>query len=879
MKKRALVFIILFFAFSVFGESFPKRTYYAQPLEAAAPEVDGRLNDACWQSRGWAGDFIQQQPNEGRPATEQTEFKILYDNRYLYVGIRCHDRSPDQMEVRFTRRDDFGGDCVGICFDSYHDQRTGYEFNLNSGGSKIDLMQMDTGADWFIDYNWDAVWDGETAVTDSGWSAEMRIPFSQLRFAEKDEQIWGLHVWRWIHRHAEESQFQLIPLDSQGRVHRFGILKGIRNISSPRRIELLPYINGSLKTFEPVSGNPFRESGRRPMWNMGLDGQIGLSGNFNLDFTMNPDFGQVEADPSLVNLTAFETFYDEKRPFFMEGRQVLDFDIDGQPLFYSRRIGQSPHYSPELAAGEYADRPDNATILGAVKMTGKTPSGWSLGFLSSLTARETANVENSDMRREITVEPLTSYTVARVQRDFSDGNHALGLIATAVNRRLNEAYLHFLPRMAFTGGMDGTFQWADRTYYVNTKAVFSHVRGHEEALSRIQKSPVHFFQRTDANHLSLDSTRTRLSGTGGEIEIGKGGNGRWRFEASIAWRSPGLELNDIGFLRVTDLIEQSAEIEYVVNDPVGLLNNYTASVEQSNLWNFNRTLLGQRAQIFGNVRFVNFWSVHGILEGEINPLQTRVLRGGPAMRLPDWLFWHLHLQSDSRKRIQFNLGYFKTVYDDGISGQWEIWPDLHVRATDQMDFSLMPRYSENVDNWQYVATAHADNPSAHSGMNTRIILGRIHQKTLGITLRLNYYLTPDLSVQYYGQPFVSAGQYSDFKIVTDPKAPDPGDRTDPVTEEMLTVHPETSAFGVDETQDGLEDYQFQNPDFNFREFRSNLVLRWEYKPGSTCYLVWTHGRTGAAPNGSFDYQHDLKALFDVVSDNVFMVKVNYWFSL
>jgi len=876
LKKRVLVPIVLFSALSLFATEIPKRIHHAQPLQSSTPAIDGRLDDACWQGEGWTGDFIQQQPNEGQPGREKTTFKILYDERYVYVAIHCDDRSPKEMEVRFSRRDNFAGDCVGICFDSYNDQRTGYEFNINSGGGKIDLMQMDTGADWFIDYNWDAVWDGKTAIEDSGWAAEMRIPFSQLRFAGKEEQVWGLHVWRWTHRYMEESQFQLIPLDSQGRVHRFGILKGIKEIPSPRRVEFLPYLNGSLKTFEPIAGNPFKESGRKQVWNMGLDGRIGLSGNFNLDFTMNPDFGQVEADPSVVNLTAFETFYDEKRPFFMEGKQVLDFDVAGQPLFYSRRIGQSPHYYPNLQSGEYTDVPDNTTILGAMKVTGKTSTGWTLGLLSSVTAKESAEIRSGSETRDMTVEPLTSYTVARLQRDFNKGNHALGLMLTAVNRSIGEAHLEFLPQAAYTGGIDGTLQWADRTYYINGKAVFSHVTGHEDALARIQQSPVHFFQRTDASHLSFDSTRTQMSGTGGEIEIGKGGNGRWRFEESFTWRSPGLELNDVGFLSYTDLIEQSTEAAYVVNDPVGLLNNYSLSIEQSNLWNFDQVALGQKGELYGSVRFVNFWGVHGFVEGEVNPLQTHLLRGGPAMRLPDALKWHLHLQSDSRKRVQVNLGYFKTNFDDGISSQWEIWPDLHVRATDHIDFSLMPRYSENTDNWQYVTT---QDMLVDSESSSRYILGQIDQKTFSLTLRLNYYITPDLSIQYYGQPFVSAGRYSDFKTVADSKAAAQEDRTVALTEDMITIDPETSAYLVDEDGDGFENYQFDNPDFNFREFRSNLVLRWEYKPGSTFYLVWTHGRSNTIPNGAFDFRRDMEDLFDVYANNVLMIKVNHWFSM
>ena len=857
------------------SQEIPKRVYPTQPLHTNPPKIDGILDDACWLGDGWTGDFIQQQPNEGEPATQKTEFRILYDNSNLYVAIRAHDNEPEKIDVRASRRDNVEGDCMGICFDSYYDHRTGYEFNLTASGSKSDLIQMDTGANWFVDENWDAVWEGKTAIEDSAWTAEMRIPFSQLRFAKKNEQVWGLHVWRQVNRNGEESHFQLIPLDSQGRVHRFGILKGIRNIPNPRRLELMPYLRGSLDRFKPDAANPFAESGQNWGQGLGLDGRIGLSGNFNLDFTINPDFGQVEADPSVVNLTAFETSYEEKRPFFIEGRQMLDFGLNGQELFYSRRIGHAPGYDLDLMEDEYADVPDNTTILGAAKITGKTPTGWSLGILSSVTSKESADIQSGANSYLETVEPLTNYTVARIQRDFAKGNHSLGAMVTAVNRQLGYDHLNFFPKAAYTGGVDGTMQWGNRTYYINAKGVFSHIRGHREAITQLQQSSVHYFHRTDADHVKFDSSRTTLTGTGGEIEIGKGGNGHWRFEEDVSWRSPGLELNDIGYLRQADLIEQGTEIAYVVNEPTGILNNYEVSVEQNNRWNFNREFLLSDGRLFANVRFKNFWSMHGFIEREQNRIHTRLLRGGPAMRLPNVTGLHYHILSDSRKRVQYNLGLFKSIYNDGISDELSVRPDLNVRALDNLDFSLEPRYTVNRDNWQYITT---ELMNGASGETPRYILGLIDQKTLSLKIRLNYYVTPDLSIQYYGQPFISAGHYSDFKSITNPKAEKFEDRYLSLSGDKIQVDPETQDIDVDENMDGLQDYRIDNPNFNFREFRSNLVMRWEYKPGSTLYLVWTHGRSQTVANGGFDFYRDMEELFDIFPNNVFLVKFNHWFS-
>ena len=870
--RYLLLNLCLFLNALVFSADIPKRTYEAHRLSLGSPKIDGHLSDTCWSGNGWLGDFTQQQPNEGKPGSQRTEFKILYDNHYLYVAIRAHDKQPDQMDIRIARRDDFAGDCVGMCFDSYYDHRTGYEFNLTSGGTKIDLIQMDTGADWYIDRNWDAVWDGKTAVTDSAWTAEMRIPFNQLRFADKEEQVWGLHVWRWIQREMEESQFQLIPLDSQGRVHRFGLLKGIRGIPVPRRVELLPYLRSSVNRFEPDPENPFTENGETWKQGLGLDGKIGLSGNFNLDFTINPDFGQVEADPSVVNLTSFETFYDEKRPFFMEGRQVLDFDVAGQSLFYYRRIGRPPQYLPDLEDDEYPDTPENTTILSAAKISGKTANGWSLSVLSSVTARERMKIKHDSNTRQETAEPLSGYTVGRLQKDIANGNHSIGAMFTAVNRQIGEHYLNFLPRDAYTGGLDGTIQWGKRTYYVNAKSVFSHVRGHEDAIIRLQESSVHQFVRKDADHVHVDSSLTSMSGFGGELQIGKGGNGRWRLQEELEWRSPGLELNDLGYLRQTDIIEQETEIGYVVNKPSKRFASYEWSVEQSNLWNFNQTWLGSFAEVFGRWTFKNYYSFHGYIEHEIHRVDTRLLRGGPAMQLPDVTYLHYQLDSDSRKRYEYSLALTHALVDDDISNYWTVWGNIYVRASDNLDFSIGPQYTVNQDAWQYVNVESRNETEPY-------VLGYIDQKTFQVTLRFNYYVTPDLSIQYYGQPFISAGHFTDFKRVINSRASELKERTIALNDEQINTDPETGDICVDEDMDLDVDYKIKNPNFNFREFHSNLVLRWEYRPGSTLYLVWTHGRSQIVTNGSFDFKHDINELFGIYPNNVFLMKLSYWFTL
>lgn len=871
MKRILFSWAFLIITAVAFSENIPKRVYFTKRIGIAPPEIDGILNDSCWRiEEGWFDDFVQQQPNEGAPPTQKTAFKILYDDKNLYVAIRAYDNEPDKIDVQFSRRDNFAGDCAGIGFDSNFDHRTSYEFNVTAAGTKIDLLQMDAGGYWFNDRNYDVVWDAKTAMEDSAWTIEMRIPFCQLRFSNKEEQVWGLHVWRRVHRTMEESNFQLLPADLQSRVYRYGLLKGIKNVPNPKRLELQPYFRGDLNTFKAEEYNPFSESGKEWGIAVGLDGRFALGGNYNLDFTLNPDFGQVEADPSVVNLTAFETFYEEKRPFFMEGKQLMDFDVAGQPLFYSRRIGHSPIYYPRLEEDEYANIPTSSTIIGAAKLTAKTPTGWSVGVLNSTTSKESAEIKNGQTRYQ-TLEPLTNYTVGRIQRDFSKGQHSLGGMITAVHRNIDDANLDFLPEAAYTGGFDWMSQWGDRSYYINAKGTFSHIRGHRNAILNLQKSPVHYYQRIDADHLEPDSSKTSLTGTGGELNIGKGGNGRWRFEEEIEWLSPGFELNDIGYIRQADLIQQITEISYVVDEPTGILNYYSINTYQYNRWNFNREYLLTGGEIYTYLRFKNFWEIQSYIYHDLNRTDTRLLRGGPAMRLPDETGIYFGTKTDTRKRINFDIDLYKTFYIDKVSDGWKIYPGAHIRATDKLHISLSPGYIYNRDNWQYI---NAEDLSGTSPC----ILGLIEQKTVNFTVRLNYYLTPELSIQYYGEPFISAGHYSNFKRVTNPKAENLNDRYFTLEENMLFIDSETGNIEVDENENGTFDYRIRNPDFNFMSLHSNLVVRWEYKPGSTFYVVWTHSRSGFAINGEFNLSENFNELFEIYPDNVFLVKFNHWFS-
>ncbi len=848
-----------------------KKVHIATRIRSLPPVIDGHLNDPCWQGGDWAGDFIQREPRGGESPSQNTIFKILYDDKNLYLAIRAFDTEPEIIERQLGRRDAFRGDVAGFAIDSYFDHRTAFEFTITAAGAKIDMSHLSDGKRWSWDTNWDAVWHGKTALEDSAWTAEMRVPFSQLRFGKKDEHIWGLLVFRIIYRKHEEDLWIDIPMDAQGGVHLFGELHGIKGIKMPRRIELLPYTVGKTNTFQKEEGNPFA-TGRRSSMGVGLDGKIGVSSDFTLDLTMNPDFGQVEADPSVINLSAFETFYVEKRPFFLEGKSITDFRLGSDILFYSRRIGHAPSYHPDLKYNEHVKMPENTSIISALKLTGKTKNGLSIGIIENITAQEKAEIHSAGQYRDQTVEPLSNYFVGRIQKDYYEGNTTIGGIFTGTHRHISAEHLQILNQSAYSVGLDLSHQWSNRSYYLDIKTISSHIRGTPQALLSVQTASRHYFQRPDVNHVTLDTNRTNLSGHGGSIEVGRGGNGNLRYSESVSWRSPGLELNDLGYLRMADIIKQNTTVGYVVNKPIGILRNYSLYLDQYTDWNIGGEILLAGASMKVEVQFTNNWGFASNFVRDMGFLDTRVLRGGPSLKLEGNWSHAYTFYSNRRKILSFDFNGRNIWFDDGVSKFFEINPGISFRVSNALNLSAKFSYAFNRDNLQYVETRELYSED-------RYILGRIDQKTIGITFRLNYSLTPDLSIQYYGQPFVSAGKYSDFKKITSPRAKHYADRFHTFSEHEIVYDPAEKEYLFDEDQDLNTDYSIHKPDFNFLQFRSNLVIRWEYSAGSTLYLVWSQGRKGYVSNGYFSFRNDLQELYNIYPDNIFLIKFSHWFSL
>ncbi len=844
-----------------FGRKYPPRIYRTVRLQGPPPTIDGRLDDEAWEEGEWAGHYTQQIPTEGAPPSQPTELKILYDERHVYMAIRVYD-DPALVHRYPGRRDDFSGDIVGICFDSYNDKRTGFEFDLTAGGSKIDLILGNGETEW--DTTWDPVWDGAVAHDEKGWTAEFRVPLSQLRYGPQEEQVWGLHAWRWIDRLQEEDQWQLIPRQNTGRMYQLGELHGIRDLPSPWRLELLPHVVGRASSGPGVPDSP-EGSG-----SLGLDAKLGLTTNFTLDATVNPDFGQVEADPSVVNLTAYETFYEEKRPFFLEGRKILSFEIEGEDqLFYSRRVGQAPSLSPPVGEDETVRGPESTTILTALKVTGKTDGGLSVGVLQSVTQRETAQISASPGARAVVVEPFGSYTVGRLHKDWGKGNTSLGGMVTSTHRWISDPGLAFLPTQATTGGIDFTRYFADRAWVVEASGFFSHLRGNREAIQALQTSAVHYYQRPDASHLGVDENSTSLFGHGGSIRFGRSGQGRVRLTNHFLWYSPGLDLNDVGYLRQADVLSNQIFLGWHEAVPRGILRSSLLQVSREDEWDFGGLPTRSQTAIDGSGVFVNKWqaSVHLRYQDVVD---TRMLRGGPALRWHEILTAMAHAQSDPSRRLSGSVfGEYSRARDDDSRYQ-ELGPSLVLRLSNRLSLSGSVSYVSLLDELQYAATTEP-------GDGPRWVLARIDQDTWSFTFRVNLSLTPDLTLQYYGSPFIGTGRYTEFKKATDTLARTNADRFHLYGPSEISYLSDENEYNVTEAEGGAT-YSFANPDFSFRQFRSNLVVRWEWKPGSSLYVVWSQGRTGSVPTWEESFRSNWDALWRTQPDNVFLVKLSYWFS-
>ncbi|MFC1639147.1 DUF5916 domain-containing protein [Gemmatimonadota bacterium] len=835
----------------------------------SGPNIDGNLDDQVWQSAIPFSDFTQREPNEGEAPTEETEVRVLYTDAALYVAIRAWDSRPDEIAAQLTRRDiESPSDWLGIAIDSYRDRRTAFVFLVNPVGVKRDIYFFDDGDE---DETWDAVWDVGTTRDEQGWTAEFKIPFSQLRFPNSDRHRFGFNVYRKINRSNEELFWRVAPKAEPGFVSRFGDLDGIEGIRPPQRVEILPYtvLTGARTPSE--QGNPFQD-GTSGNASFGGDLKFGLTSNITVDATFNPDFGQVEADPAVVNLTAFESFFPERRPFFNEGSDIFRFsiglgdgDMENESLFYTRRIGRAPQGEADDRGG-YAERIPQTTIYGAAKVSGRTPGGWTVGLATAVTAEEEAQVVDADGTRFYdVVEPRSEYMVGRIARDFRGGLTQVGFFGTAVRRELPEN-LQYLRSSAVTFGANWNHRFLNDTYSFSGRIVGSRVGGSEEAIEQTQRSAAHLYQRPDNDYLTLDPTRTSLTGFASQVSIGKIA-GDWRFSTGFDTRSPGFEANDLGFMRDADRTIQWVWIQRRWQQPGKVFRSFFLNFNQWSVFNYGWDRMNTGGNVNLHFTLLNYWNGGAGVNADFAGLSGIALRGGPAFIQPgSWNVW-FNFNSDYRKPIR--SGLFGHIWRQPETGSWSwgVSQNLSWRVAGNLDFTAAPGINRELDTWQYLQTEDALG-------ETEYVFGELHQTTVNMMFRGNLTFTPVLSLQLYMQPFISAGDYRSYSRVTDPRGTTWDDRIETFNDEQVFVT--DGDVSVDLNRDGAADLNLENPDFTYLSFRSNAVLRWEYSPGSTVFFVWQHGRSEYNSGGEFNLRSGFSDLFGADASNTFLVKVNYW---
>ena len=852
----------------------------AYRVDASAIVIDGQLDEEAWSRADVASGFTQTTPDDGQPATEKTEVRVLYDDAALYIGARMYESDPGQIAATLFRRDGSGySDWIHVGIDSYNDRRTAFVFGVNPRGVKRDMLIFN---DKEMDMNWDAVWDAATSIDENGWTAEFRIPLSQLRYngSEEDVRSWGINFLRETARNGEAAFWSPIPAGSDAMVSRSGTLENLRDLPYVRRLEVLPYASSRIDRIPGTADNPFIDEYGAGL-GIGADIKYGINSNVTLTATINPDFGQVEVDPAVVNLSAFETFFSERRPFFLEGAEIFSFGFSGfidmgdSPMvFYSRRIGRSPRgHVP--AEARHSDMPTHTPIAGAVKISGKTSGGWSIGMLNALTLEQSADYELPDGQiRSTPVEPLANYTVLRFKKDFRKGQTVVGIMGNGVYRKLNTPSLEtLLAGQAGSAGLDFEHSWNQRKYRINGRFVASHVAGSTEVIQRLQYSSARYFQRPDADHLEVDADLTGLHGFLGDVMISRKTR-HWTTQLRHYHISPGFEVNDMGFQQAADRRSLTAIHIYEQPSPQGIFQNWNVWAGSLNTWNTAGNHLFNLQGFGGYMRLRNFWSANAEALYRLETYDDRLTRGGPIARNPAAFQSGFHINSDSRKDFRVSTGFNLTQSPDTRDSRVYRYVSLYYRPHPAVNLSLQPSLTIYRTGTQYVTTV--DDPAAQATYGRRYVFADLDQKTLSASIRADWTFTPDLSLQLYVQPFISAGEYSSFKELSRPGKYEYSVYGTDIGSILYDENSRRYEVNPAEEDESAERFGFRNPDFKIRSLRGNAVFRWEFRPGSSLYLVWQQSRQDFGNDGILRPGSDYSGLLDAPARHIFLVKISYW---
>ena len=882
-----ILFVLPATGIDAFGQSLPDSGRVLTAIRTSEPiKIDGKLTEQVWQRRG-ESQLIQRQPDEGAPASEKTEVWIAYDENALYVGVKLYDNHPDSIVGRLARRDEAAeSDDLTIGIDAAHDRRSGLYFAVNSAGAIGDgTLSNDVDTDG----SWDGIWQVGVSTERWGWCAEFRIPFSQLRFAERDRYTWGFEVQRRIQRKNEESFLSFYPRTDRVRVSRFPALIGIEGIKPPARIELLPYaaatgkfIQGpAVASFNRGRTDPF-ETRRNFPANVGLDAKVGLSGDITLDLSLNPDFAQVEVDPAIVNLTAYETYFQEKRPFFIEGANILrfgrggastlqDFDWSDPSFFYSRRIGRAPQGS--VTHDGFLNVPDRTTILGATKISGKFSDSWSFAALSALTDREYGEVDSAGVRFKDEIEPLSFYSVVRTLKEFNGSRQAIGILGTAVERNIRDSRIAgLLNNRASSIGIDGwSFLDQPKVWVLTGWAGASRVSGSADRITSLQRSSAHYFQRPDASYLKVDTASTSMTGWASRIWLDKV-SGNWIFNAALGAINPSFETNDIGFLNRADYINGHVYFGYEWFEPEGWFRTKALTGAIVRAYDFGGNLVGETYEIFLSTQFMNYWSATLAIAHNGETFDNQRTRGGPLMKSLSSQSGYVSVGSDARENL---YGSLNASAGKGKSGGWLATSGLYLnwKASRTVNASISLDFSRVHSASQYIT--EVSDPFAAATYGARYVFGELDQKQISTSFRLNWTFTPTLSFQLYVQPLISTGAYSSLMELARP-----GTFTfNKYGERGSSMTLSDGTYYIDPDGEGKAlQFPIWNPDFNFKSIRANAVFRWEYLPGSTLYFVWTNEKMNYESRGDFSLGRDFDNLLRTTPDNVYSIKLTYWFN-
>ena len=849
----------------------------AAPLGSAV-HLDGRLDDAAWDVAQPASLTAQRDPDEGQPPTERTEIRVLVGDNALYIGARMFDSEPHRIVRRLVRRDgDVASDFLTIRLDARHDHLTSFVFDVYPAGNKGDAS---VGSDGFGDSSWDPIWDVATSIDSLGWVAEIRIPLSQLRY-DRSSDDWGIQVTRFIQRKQEEDVLSYVPRNENAGANRYGHLTGMRGLPSSRRLEVMPYTSARGEFQDIPSADPFRD-GSDLFGSAGADVKMGITSDLTLDLTINPDFGQVEVDPAVVNLSDFEVVFDEKRPFFVEGSDLFrfgglnTFNSFGTPdVFFSRRIGRTPQGFISDPNATFVDAPGQTTIAGAAKITGKTRGGWSIALLDATTLEEEGHyiTSGSTAVQSEALEPLTNYFAGRIRKELRQGNTAIGTLFTAVNRSMdNSALESTLRSSAYLAGADLNHYWGNRSWALDASFASSMITGSTGAIARAQRSSARYFQRPDADNIEFDSIRTSLNGYAAQVAVTKVSGGHWGGNLAYQEKSPGYETNDIGFAQTVGRRGISTDIHYEQTRPGPVFRNYVIGFLSGNDWNYDGDHTTSYIGHIVNFRLRNFWEVNTNYFRNFPSYDDQLTRGGPLAKLPTRNNVNASIRSDSRGA--WSMGINGSLNWNGARGFGkEVGLNLSYQPSSNVRLSFNPSYGRFRNVSQFVRGV--TDPTAAATFGRRAVFANLDQNELTLETRLDWTFSPRMSLQLYLQPLISAGDFTSYKEFARPGTFD----FDVYGRDAGTIARDdaTATYTVDPDGAGpAAAFSFPEQDFNFRSLVANVVFRWEYRPGSTIFLVWQQSRSGAQGIGDFSFRRDFDAIFSNPAVNVFAVKMTYW---